>query len=382
MMQEVLLTGGTKTTILTDNGVQVDVRVVEPEAFGAALQYFTGSKEHNVKLRTIAVHKGFKLSEYGIYRNDSGERIGGRTEEEMYRPLDMLMYPPELREDRGEIELGLEGVMPDFITAEEIRGDLHVHTDWSDGHASLRDMVLAARERGYQYLAISDHSVGRGIASGLTIQRLREQMREIRRLNDELGGITILSASEVDIRRDGSLDYPDELLAELDLCIGSVHSSFALSEQEQTARLLHAMENPLLDIIGHPTGRLIGSRDPIKLNMRLVMEAARQARRCHGSELLAGTAGLERHPHHAGARDRRLAGHQYRCACPGTLRTAEIRHRHCPPRLGHPCRCAQYAPPASAPSSPAPPPDAQGCIIIGLRITDCGLRIADCELRN
>ncbi len=274
MMQQVLLTGDTKTTILTDNGIQVDVRVVEPNAFGAALQYFTGSKAHNVKLRTIAVRKGFKLSEYGIFHSETGERIGGRTEEEMYRPLGILMYPPELREDRGEIELGLEGVLPDFLKTGDIRGDLHVHSDWSDGRASMRDMVLAARARGLQYVAISDHSAGRGIANGLTVERLREQLREIRRLNEELAGITILTASEVDIRRDGTLDYPDELLAELDLCLGSVHSSFGLSEQDQTTRLLRAMENPFLDILGHPTGRLIGSRDPINLNMPRVMEAA------------------------------------------------------------------------------------------------------------
>ncbi len=148
MVQQVLLTGSTKTTIITDAGVQVDVRVVEPENFGAALQYFTGSKEHNVKLRTIAVRKGYKLSEYGIFRVDTGERIGGRNEDEMYRPLGILMFPPELREDRGEIELGLEGIIPDFIEVSDMRGDLHVHTNWSDGRASLREMVLAARDRG------------------------------------------------------------------------------------------------------------------------------------------------------------------------------------------------------------------------------------------
>ena len=274
MAQQVLLTGSKKTSILTEVGIQVDVRVVEPESFGAALQYFTGSKEHNIKLRTIGVRKGYKLSEYGIYRADDGRRIGGREEEDMYRPLGILMYPPELREDRGEIERGLRGQKPDVIDLGDVRGDLHVHTEWSDGRASIREMALAAQAHGLKYVAISDHSRARGIASGLSSERLRQQIREIRRQNDEMDGITILCASEVDIRRDGTLDFPDDVLAELDVCIGSVHSSFNLSQEEQTARLVRAIANPYLDIIGHPTGRLIGSRDPLALDMRQVMLAA------------------------------------------------------------------------------------------------------------
>lgn len=274
MVQQVLLTGTTKTSVITDIGIQVDVRVVEPKNFGAALQYFTGSKEHNVKLRTLAARRGYKLSEYGIFRTDTDERIGGLTEEEMYRPLGIRMYPPELREDRGEIELGLEGKMPDFVTIEDIRGDLHVHSDWSDGRSTMREMALAARAHGYEYIAISDHSIGRGIANGLSVEQLREQIREIRRLNDEIDGITILSSSEVDIRQYGALDFPHDVLAELDLCIASVHSAFGLPEAEQTARLIRAIQHPYVDIIGHPTGRLIGSRDPINLNMRRVLQAA------------------------------------------------------------------------------------------------------------
>ncbi|MHB9024068.1 MAG: DNA polymerase/3'-5' exonuclease PolX [Armatimonadota bacterium] len=274
MVQQVLLTGSTKTTVITDIGVQVDVRAVEPENFGAALQYFTGSKAHNIKLRTIGIRKGYRLSEYGIFRVETNTRVGGRTEEEMYRPLNIRMFPPELREDRGEIELGMEGVIPDFIEVKNIRGDLHVHTDASDGRAPLREMVQAALDRGYEYVAITDHSVGRGIANGLTVERLREQIRQIRRLNDAMGGITILAGSEVDIRRDGTLDYPHDVLAELDLCIGSIHSAFGLSEEDQTTRLLKAMENPFLDMIAHPTGRLIGSRDPINLDMNRILQAA------------------------------------------------------------------------------------------------------------
>ncbi|MHB0938823.1 MAG: DNA polymerase/3'-5' exonuclease PolX [Armatimonadota bacterium] len=273
-VQRIIATGPTKTTILTNIGLQVDVRAVAPENFGAALQYFTGSKAHNVKLRTLAVRQGYKLSEYGIFRTDTDERIGGRDEEDMYRPLGILMYPPELREDRGEIEMGQRGEMPNFIRVEDLRGDLHVHTDWSDGRAPIREMALAARARRYEYVAICDHSLGRGIANGLTVERLREQIREIRALNGAIDGITILAGAEVDIRRDGTLDYPNEVLAQLDLCIGSVHSAFGLSQHDQTERLIHAMQNPYLDIIGHPTGRLIGTRDPINLDMRRLMQEA------------------------------------------------------------------------------------------------------------
>lgn len=270
----ILLTGPTKTTVLTDIGLQVDVRVVEPETFGAALQYFTGSKAHNIKLRTLAIRLGYKLSEYGIFNTETSERVGGRTEEEMYAPLGVRMFPPELREDRGEIELGQRGELPEFVDVADIRGDLHAHSDWSDGKTPIRAMALAARERGYRYLAISDHSVGRGNANGMSVERLRAQRREINALNAKLDGITLLAAAEVDIRRDGSLDYPDAVLAELDLCIASVHSAFGLPREEQTQRLITALRNPYLDILGHPTGRLIGSSQGIDLDMRRVLGEA------------------------------------------------------------------------------------------------------------
>jgi len=272
--EQVLLAGPTKTSILVHGGLQVDVRVVPPEDFGAALQYFTGSKAHNVKLRTLAVRLGYKLSEYGIFRADTGARVGGRTEEEMYAPLGVRMYPPELREDRGEIERGERGELPAFVEVADLRGDLHVHSGWSDGAATIEEMAHAARARGYAYLAIADHSGGRGIAHGLSPERLRAQMHAIRALDARLEGITLLCASEVDIRRDGTLDFPDDLLAELDLCIASVHSAFTLPEAEQTARLLAAMENPYVDVLGHLTGRLIGERDPIRLDIRRVLAAA------------------------------------------------------------------------------------------------------------
>ena len=260
MARRVLLTGPTKTSIETEIGIQVDVRVVAPESFGAAMQYFTGSKAHNIKLRTIAVRQGYKLNEYGIFRAENEERIAGASEEKVYAALGLRMYPTELREDRGEIELGLQGKLPAFIREDDIRGDLHEHSDWSDGRAPLREMARAAQARGLEYVAFTDHSSGRANARGLSVERLREQQREIKALKAELPGITLLIGCEVDIRRDGTLDYPNELLAELDICVASIHSAFGLSEEDQTERLLRAIRNPYVDIIGHPTGRLIGAR--------------------------------------------------------------------------------------------------------------------------
>lgn len=210
----------------------------------------------------------------GHFQHGTGERIGGNDEEGIYAPLGIRINLPELREDRGEIEPGLDGIVPDFVTADALRGDLGVHSTWSVGHASIRSMALAAREVGFDYLAITDHSPGRGAANGLSLDGLREQRREIRKLNAEIGGITILAGCEVDIRRDGSLDFPDDALDELDLCIASVHSAFSLPEAAQTARLIAAMHNPFVDIVAHPTGRLIEVRDSINLNMTAILQAA------------------------------------------------------------------------------------------------------------
>ena len=276
LVREVTASGPTKTSVISNLGVEVDVRVLEPESFGAGLQYFTGSKDHNVKLRELAVKRGLKLSEYGVFAADTGARLGGATEEQMYGALGMPLIPPELRENTGEIELATQGLVPPLVTVADLQGDLHVHTDWSDGRGSLEQMAARARERGYRYLAICDHSVSRAIANGLSAQRLAQQRAEIARLNAAHPDLRLLAGVEVDIRRDGSLDYPNEVLASLDLVVASVHSAFNISEQDMTERILAAMRNPYVDIIGHPTGRIIGQREPYLVDMeRLLAEAAR-----------------------------------------------------------------------------------------------------------
>jgi len=252
----------------------VDLRALEPQSFGAGLQYFTGSKAHNIKLRELGQRRGLKLSEYGIFRVKGDRRIGGATEEEMYAPFGIEPMPPEMREDTGEIEAALKGTLPVPVSLEDIKGDLHVHTQHSDGHRSIAEMARAAQARGYRYIGIGDHSKGRGVANGLDEKRLAKQIREIRQLNDTLKGFHILIGSEVDIRRDGTLDFDDEILAQLDFCVASVHSAFHLDADAQTERIIKAMQNPYLDILGHPTGRIIGERDPYDLDMERVIQAA------------------------------------------------------------------------------------------------------------
>ena len=276
VVAEVAAKGDTKSSVVTDIGAQVDLRVVEPSSFGAALQYFTGSKAHNVKLRDLAVRKGLKLNEYGVFRAKSNRRLGGAREQEMYSALGIPLMPPEMREDMGEIELALEGALPSLVTLKDIKGDLQAHTTESDGHNSLEQMVEAARQRGYQYLLITDHSKSSAYAGGLTLERLRKQVKQIRALNQKVRGITVLAGTEVDIKTDGSLDFPDELLAELGFVVASVHSAFKMDEAAMTRRILAAMRNPYVDAIGHPTGRLIGERDPYEVDVEaLLVEAAK-----------------------------------------------------------------------------------------------------------
>jgi len=271
---EVLARGPTKTSILTDAGIQVDLRALEPDDFGAALQYCTGSKAHNIKLRELAQKRGLKLSEYGIFRVKGDKRIGCATEEEMYAPLGFDPPPPEMREDAGEIEAALDGALPVPVAVDDIRGDLHVHSAYSDGSASIEDMARAAKARGYRYLGIGDHSKGRGVANGLDEKRLARQIREVRRLNERLKGFRVLIGTEVDIRRDGSLDFDDATLAQLDFAVASVHSAFNIGGDAMTERIIAAMRNPYVDILGHPTGRLIGRRDPYDLDIERVIQAA------------------------------------------------------------------------------------------------------------
>jgi DNA polymerase (family 10) len=275
-VKEVLAKGGTKASVIGHHDLQVDLRVVEHDAFGSLLQYFTGSKQHNIVLRERGHRQGFKLSEYGITDLRSGKLEKFANEEDFYHRLGLQLIPPELREGQQEVERAEQGTIPELVRLSDIKGDLHVHTDWSDGQDSLEAMAMAAQEMGYQYIAIADHSAGRGIAHGLTEERVREQVAEIRRLNEELGNIRILSGTEVDIRADGSLDFPEELLKELDVVIAGVHSAMGQEQEKMTQRVIQAMQNPYVDIIAHPTCRLLGEREPVALDLEAIFQAAAQ----------------------------------------------------------------------------------------------------------
>jgi DNA polymerase (family 10) len=266
--------GGARIT--THNGVAVDLRIVAPEAYGNLLQHFTGSAEHNIELRERAVAMGLSVSEHGITDTGSGEVARYSTEAEVYGRLGLAYIEPELREGTGEIAAAAAGTLPTLVELGQIRGDLHCHTTISDGHNSLEEMAEAARARGYAYLAVTDHSAGHGFGNDVTADRLRERIEEVRRLNAGRRGFRVLAGSEVNILPDGSLDYDDELLADLDWVLASVHTSFRISERAMTERVLKAIEHPMVDCIGHLTGRLIGRRDPYEIDVeRVAAEAAR-----------------------------------------------------------------------------------------------------------
>lgn len=269
LVERVLAAGDTKGSILVANGLQVDLRAVPPEAFGAALQYFTGSQAHNIKLRGLARKQDLKINEYGIFRGE--ERIGGASEAEIYEQLGLPWIPPELREDRGEIEAAAQRRLPRLIELHQIKGDLHVHSNYSDGLVSLAEMVTAAQRLGYAYLAFCDHSKSAFYANGLSEARLVQQMEEIQQLNPQFPGFRIFTGTEVDILPDGRLDFPDELLAQLDIVVASIHSAF---KQNPTERILAALENPHVDIIGHPTGRLISRREGYDVDLPKIFEVA------------------------------------------------------------------------------------------------------------
>lgn len=269
---EVLAHGPTRTTVVLRSGLQVDVRAVPEQSYGAALLYFTGSKAHNIALRSLANEREWKLNEYGLF---SGKRrIAGASEEDVYQKLGLAYIPPELREDRGEIALAKTNRLPQLVTVEDIRGDLHVHSDWTDGTASIEAMAATAQARGYAYIALTDHSRRVAMAHGLDPARLARQIREIDKLNAKLKRFTILKGIEVDILKDGSLDLPDSILSRLDVVVASVHSFFDLPREAQTDRMLRAMQNRHVSIIGHPTGRLIGEREPYDIDMDRVIAAA------------------------------------------------------------------------------------------------------------
>ena len=272
----VLAAGETKSSILTPEGVQVDLRVVEPDCFGAALQYFTGSKEHNVHLREMATRKGLKINEYGVFALKTGKRLAGREEEDIYKTLGLPWIPPEIREDTGEIEAALEGRLPHLVNQDDVRGDFHIHTNWSDGGNTLEEVAEAGAKRGYQYLVICDHSKSLKVAGGLSERELKTQMARIRALNTRARAFQLLMGAEVDILNRGLMDYPNELLKQLDFVIGSIHSGFKQDETTITTRLVRAMENPYVTMIAHPTGRLLGQREPYAVDLEQVFETAKR----------------------------------------------------------------------------------------------------------
>jgi DNA polymerase (family 10) len=273
-VSEVLASGPTRSTVILKAGIQVDVRVITQESYGAALQYFTGSKAHNIALRRIAQDKGYKLNEYGVFKGE--KRIAGDTEESVYKLLGLAWIPPELREDRGEIEAARAGTLPRLVELSDLKGDLHAHSKASDGHNTIQEMALAAKARGLEYLAITEHSRRLTVAHGLDAARVAKQIDEIRRLNEALDGITVLTGIEVDILDDGSLDLPNSVLARLDVVVAAVHSKFELPRAKQTERILRALDNPHVRILAHPTGRLIDEREPYDVDMQRVIRRARE----------------------------------------------------------------------------------------------------------
>jgi DNA polymerase (family 10) len=274
LVKEVLARGPTKASVILSPGLQADLRMVEHDEFGSLLQYFTGSREHNITLRTMYQKQGLKLSEYGITDVAKNKLEKFPTEEAFYRRLGLQYIPPEIREDHGEIELAEKHAIPRLVDLQDIKGDFHAHSKWSDGNNSIEEMAIAAKDEGYEYIAITDHSGGLGIAHGLTEERLKKQIEEIRNLNRRFKGFRILCGMEVDIRADGSVDMPDHMLAELDIVVAAVHSSFNQNEERITRRILKAIENPHVGIIAHPTSRLIGEREPTAVDIEAVFKAA------------------------------------------------------------------------------------------------------------
>ncbi len=271
-VETVFARGTTKSSVRV-NGIQVDLRIVEAESFGSALQYFTGSKEHNIALRKIAIKRGWKLNEYGLFEGD--KKIAGEKEEEIYKKLGMEWIPPELRENRGEIEAAMMHALPELIDYRDVKGDLHTHTKWSDGANSIEEMAIEAKKLGHEYIAITDHAGRLKVAGSMDEEDIRKQAEEIERVRKKLDGIEIFHGVEANIMKDGSIDISNEVMKELDFVIASIHSAFRMDEKEMTARIIKAMENEYVKIIGHPTGRILMKRDAIKFDIDAVLNAAK-----------------------------------------------------------------------------------------------------------
>jgi DNA polymerase (family X) len=279
LIDSVLAQGGTKASLRVQDDLQVDLRVIEPRSWGAAMHYFTGSKAHNIRMRERAIKLGLKLNEYGLF-DGTDQYIAGADEKDIFEKLGLPFIPPVLREDQGEMEAAAAGKLPNIVELPDIQGDLHMHTSWSDGKYSTEEMIEAGRKRGYKYVAITDHSKSLGVAGGLSDDDLMKHMEEIRSIGSKYADIRVLAGTEVDIRLDGTLDYSDELLEKLDFVVASVHSGFKQSRSELTARVVRAMQNPYVRVIGHPTGRLLGDRDPYEIDFEEVMKEAARTRTC------------------------------------------------------------------------------------------------------
>jgi len=277
-VQEIRAKGSTKANVLLRRGPLADLRVVKPESFGAALHYFTGSKAHNIAIRKIGVKKGLKINEYGVFKRVGKKfvKIGGEKEEDIFKAVGLPWIPPEIRQNTGEIEAAEKGKLPNLVSLKDIQGDLHMHTKWSDGENTILEMAQAAKKKGYKYIAITDHTPTVGVTHGLTPNRVLKQIKEIKKINQKVKGIKILSGIEVDIRKDGCLDLPDGILKKLDVVIASIHTAFHLPKKEMTKRIIRAMQNPNVDIIGHPTGRIINKREPYQLDLEEVFKIARK----------------------------------------------------------------------------------------------------------
>ncbi len=268
--------GSTKSSVRLRNGLDCDLRIVKKESFGSALQYFTGSKEHNISTRLIAKKKGLKLNEYGVYKND--KRIAGKNEKEVYQAIGLKYIEPELRSNTGEIEASLNDKLPKLIRYNDIKGDTHCHSNWSDGSDSIEQIVKAAKKIGYEYIAITDHAGFLKIANALDEKRLLKQIFEIDRINKKLSGIKIIKGAEVDIKVDGSMAIKDEVLAKLDFVYGAIHSSFKMNKNDMTNRLIRAIENPNIDAIAHPTGRIIQKREEYKIDFDKIFKVAKKTK--------------------------------------------------------------------------------------------------------
>ncbi|MEM2944352.1 MAG: DNA polymerase/3'-5' exonuclease PolX [Methanomassiliicoccales archaeon] len=274
-VEVVIARGETRGSVRLKDGVQIDIRIVSEDCYGAALQYFTGSKEHNIELRRLAGDKGLKISEYGIFNKDTGEKIGGKTEEEIYEILGLQFIPPELRENRGEIEAAAKHQLPKLIQLDQIKGDFHVHSRFSDGSATVEEIAHECRRRGYEYVAITDHSETLKIAGGISAKDLAMNISAIRKLNENMDDFRILAGAEVEILSDGKLDYPDAVLKDLDLVIAAIHSGFKMNKREMTERILNAISNDYVKILAHPTGRVIEQRDPYEVDLEKIIDEAK-----------------------------------------------------------------------------------------------------------